>query len=312
MKDLQEEAKPAPDWGKQPPDEEHPPAWFDAADAIDEVSLEDPKAYRAFVRSLLARIQGRLDTPLDREVQIEIANLTRLLAGMPRETIAAHRVYLELAFDLLGSEQPNLLLVRSIRLQLAAINDRAAYGISHLIGYICGNTPLNAAISALLSTFVLAVVFLWAMMSGHRGMVREMAATSELFASLDDGSVALLVIAIHAAFIGGIVSILARIQDFLSNPALSPLLIYISVIRKPFLAATFVVLVFAVLKAGLISFHGVDLAGPSAPYLAWAVGFLCGFSERFAQDFAVSASGRLGEAEPVDVKASQERSRTTD
>ena len=43
----------------------------------------------------------------------------------------------------------------------------------------------------------------------------------------------------------------------------------------------------------MISFQGIDLAGPSAPYLAWAVGFLCGFSERFAQDFVVSASGRL-------------------
>jgi ABC-type amino acid transport system permease subunit len=148
-------------------------------------------------------------------------------------------------------------------------------------------------------------------MIGHREMLREIAGTAELFASLHDGSVVLLIIAIHAAFIGGIISILTRIQDFLSDPTLSPPLIYISVIRKPFLAATFVVLVFAVLKAGLISFHGVDLAGPSAPYLAWALGFLCGFSERLAQDFAVSASDRFGEAGPVDVKSSRERPRTT-
>jgi ABC-type amino acid transport system permease subunit len=134
-----------------------------------------------------------------------------------------------------------------------------------------------------------------------------MAEDSDLFTSLNDGSVMLLIIAIHAAFIGGIVSILARVQDFLSNPMLSPLLIYISVIRKPFLAATFVVLVFAVLKAGLVSFIGVDLGGPSAPYLAWALGFLCGFSERFAQDFVVSASGRFGEADLADLKSSQER-----
>ena len=132
-----------------------------------------------------------------------------------------------------------------------------------------------------------------------------MAGTDELFASLDDGSVSLLIIAIHAAFIGGIVSILARIQDFLSNPSLSPLIIFISIIRKPFLAATLVVLVFSILRAGLISFHGVDLAGSSAPYLAWVVGFLCGFSERFAQDFVVSAGNRLSEPGPPDLKRSQ-------
>jgi hypothetical protein len=271
------------------------------------VSLQDPKAYRVFVQSLLGRIEGRLSTKLDRDVQDEIANLTRLLAGMPRKTIGANRVYFELAFDLLGAEQPNLLLVRSIRLELNAINDRASYGISRLIGYVCGNTPLNATFSALVTIFTLAILILWLMLKGHRGMIQAMAEDSDLFTSLNDGSVMLLIIAIHAAFIGGIVSILARVQDFLSNPMLSPLLIYISVIRKPFLAATFVVLVFAVLKAGLVSFIGVDLGGPSAPYLAWALGFLCGFSERFAQDFVVSASGRFGEADLADLKSSQER-----
>ena len=61
------------------------------------------------------------------------------------------------------------------------------------------------------------------------------------------------------------------------------------------LAATLVVLVFSVLRGGLISFQGVDLTGPTAPYLAWAVGFLCGFSERFTSDFVVRAESKLGE-----------------
>ena len=132
-----------------------------------------------------------------------------------------------------------------------------------------------------------------------------MAGTAELIAALDNRSVTLLIIAIHAAFIGGIISILARMQDFLADPTQTPLLIYISIIRKPFLAVTFVVLVFSVLSSGLISFRGVDLAGAGGPYLAWVVGFLCGFSERFAQDFIVSASGRFSEPGPPDVRSSQ-------
>jgi hypothetical protein len=303
MTGLQEEAKPATDWGKQPPTER--PARFDSADPFDDVSLEDPTTYRAFVRSLTGRIEARLATKLDGDVQVEIANLMRLLASMPRKAVAANRVYFELAFDILGAEQPNLVLVRSICLELATINDRASHGITRLISYICGGTAINAVLSALISTFVLALFLLWLMMSGHRALIENISATYNLFAALNDGSVALLIIAIHAAFIGGIISILARIQDFLSDPTLSPLLIYISVIRKPFLAATVVVLVFSVLRAGLISFNGVDLGGPSAPYLAWAVGFLCGFSERFAQDFVVSATGRFGEPGPPALKPSQ-------
>jgi hypothetical protein len=303
MTGLQEEAKPATDWAKQPQSEW--PSRPDLTGPFDDVSLEDPKIYRAFVRSLIGRIEPRLATKLDEDVQAEIASLTRLLASMPPKAVAANRVYFELAFDVLTLEPPNLLLVRSIRHELAAVNDSASHGITRLVSYICGATALNAVLSALISTFILAFLFLWLLMSGHRGMVRNLTGTYDLFASLNDGSVALLIIAIHAAFIGGIVSILARIQDFLSDPTLSPLLIYISVIRKPFLAATIVVLVFSVLRAGIISFQGVDLAGPSAPYLAWTVGFLCGFSERFAQDFVISAGSRFSEPGPSNVKPSQ-------
>ena len=303
MTGLQEEAKPATDWAKQPQSEW--PARPDRTGAFDDVSLEDPKTYRAFVRSLIGRIEPKLATKLDDDVQAEIAVLTRLLASMPPKAVAANRVYFELAFDLLAAEQTNLLLTRSIRWELAAINDRASYGITRFIGYICGSTALNAVLSALISTSVLAFLLLWLMMSGHRALVQNISGTYDLFAAIDEHSVALLIIAIHAAFIGGIISILTRFQDFLSDPTLSPLLVYISVIRKPFLAATFVVLVFSVLRAGMISFQGVDLAGPSAPYLAWAVGFLCGFSERFAQDFVVSASGRLGEPGAPALKPSQ-------
>ena len=303
MTGLQEEAKPATDWGQQPQSER--PARPDLTGPFDDVSLEDPKTYRAFVRSLMGRIQARLAAKLDDDVQAELASLTRLLASMPPKAVAANRVYFELAFDLLATEQPNLLLARSIRWQLAAINDRASYGISRFIAYICGSTAINAVLSALISAAVLAFLLLWLMMSGHRALVQNISGTYDLFAAIDEHSVALLVIAIHAAFIGGIISILARVQDFLSDPTISPLLVYISVIRKPFLAATLVVLVFSVLRAGLISFNGVDLAGPAAPYLAWAVGFLCGFSERFAQDFVVSASGRFGEPGPPALKPSQ-------
>jgi uncharacterized membrane protein len=303
MTGLQEEAKPATDWGKQPQSERS--VRLDLTGPFDDVSLEDPKTYRAFVRSLMGRIEARLATKLDDDVQAELASLTRLLASMPPKAVAANRVYFELAFDLLAAEQPNLLLARSIRWQLAAIVDRTSYGITRFIGYICGGTAMNAVLSALLSTFILAFFLLWLMMTGHRALVQNISGTYDLFEAIDERSVALLIIAIHAAFIGGVFSILARIQDFLSDPTLSPPLVYVSVIRKPFLSATVVVLVFSVLRAGMISFNGVDLAGPSAPYLAWAIGFLCGFSERFAQDFVVSASGRFGEPGAPALKPSQ-------
>ena len=293
MADLQETGKPATDAGAQPPGVRPTPP--DPADRFDDASLDDPRTYRAFVESLTNRIEGRLSTKLDENIQAEIADLFRLLAEMPPKTVASNRVYFEMAFDILAAEQPNLLLAKSIRFQLAAINDRSVRGITRWISYVSGNTPLNAALSAVISTFIVALLVLVLIVSGHQAILRAMAGTSALLGSLDDGSVAVLLIAIHAAFVGGIVSILARIDDFLSIHAVSPPLIYISIVRKPFLAASLVVLVFAVIRGGLITVHGVDFTGPAAPYLAWAVGFLCGFSERFATDFVVSAESKLGE-----------------
>ena len=149
MTDLQEQANPATASGEQQPGAQ--PGAFDPANQFDDASLQDPRSYRAFVESLIGRIESRLTAKLDDNVQAEIANLMRLLATMPRTTVAASRVYFELAFDILAAEQPNLLLARSIRMELAAINDRTSHGITRYISYICGNTSLNAALSGFIS-----------------------------------------------------------------------------------------------------------------------------------------------------------------
>ena len=113
MTGLQEEAKPATSWGEQPPSER--PVRLDPTDPFDNVSFEDGKNYRAFVKSLISRVEGKLATKLDDDVQDEIAKAIQLLVSMRRKVVAANRVYFELLFDILGAEQPNLLLSKSIR-----------------------------------------------------------------------------------------------------------------------------------------------------------------------------------------------------
>jgi hypothetical protein len=100
MTGVQEEAKPATSWGEQPPNER--PIRFDPADPFDNVSRDDGKNYRAFVRSLMNRVEGRLADKLDDDVQVEVAKTIQLLAGMRRKVVAANRVYFELIFDILG------------------------------------------------------------------------------------------------------------------------------------------------------------------------------------------------------------------
>jgi len=312
MKQLEEEAKASPGWGDEPDDHQRPPAPSASQRSNQDESLEDPVAYHVFVQSLLAKIEPRLRVKLDSDVQVEIANLTRLLTTMPRKVLAANRIYFELVFDLLSEEQPNLLLIRSVRVQLAVMNESSTPGIVRMIAHISGATPLNAAISALLSISVVSILWLWFMVGGYVPLAQGMAADVLLFSANDKHSVALIMLAMHAYLLGSSISILSRIQDYLLTPTLSPVLIYVSVISKPLLSVAVAILAFAVLKAGIISFIGVDLNSPSAPYLAWVLGFLCGFSERFAQDFVISTIGTFGEPHPLDLKSAQQRSTNRD
>lgn len=266
-----------------------------AGDASRKMPATDRDSYDRFVESLHARVRDTLSTELDTEIQVEIAKLIGLLMEMPPKEALGNCRYFELALDGLAAKHPNMTLAVGIRRELEFIRDRRSHGVTRYVSYICGSTPLNASISAMLTALALSLVILLAMIAGHRTLLQSIAGT-ELYSSLSNGSVALLIVAVHSAFVGGIVSILARIQDFLARPMVSPPLLYISIIRKPFLAAAFVIMVYSVLKVGLVSFPGVDFTGPTAPYMAWALGFLCGFSERFAPDFIQNAGGRFGDA----------------
>lgn len=64
----------------------------------------------------------------------------------------------------------------------------------------------------------------------------------------------------------------------------------------------FAILAFVMMKSGVISFLGIDLNAANGPYLAWGLGFLCGFSERLAQDFVDRAGGTLGASGPLNPK----------
>jgi hypothetical protein len=267
--------------------------------------LDDSEAFQDFVRSLYAKIKPKLDSTLDDEIQIEIAGLTRLLSTLPPEVVEHNRIYFETAFDLIAADQPNLLIIKSIRYDVASIQQQYSGIVPRVLLKICGKTPLTSLIAALITAFVLSFIVVIALSAGHKFV--NMSSSNlkldfPLFFAIKDVPVGQYFLAIHAAFLGSIVSVIVRIRDFLNSATFNSLLIYFSVLTKPFIAATFAILAFSVMKAGLVSFLGVDLSGPAAPYIAWTVGFLSGFSERLAQDFATRAEGVLGESPTPNTK----------
>jgi hypothetical protein len=261
-------------------------------------SLEDPVAYHAFVRSLFARIEPRLAAELDTDLQVEIAQLSRLLNAMPRRVVDDHRQLFELAFGLIAAERPNLVLLRSLVGDLFTIYQRSVGGVARLFLLVSGRTPINAVLSGLLT--IIAMSFgLMLLMGGSLEILHGTGAVIGVetgsSAVLRGAAFGQLLLMMHAAFLGSFVSLVVRMSSYLTASALTPLLIYLSVVTRPLASVLFAVLVFSTLKSRLVAIYGLDLDGPNGAYLAWALGFLCGFSERLAQDFALGASRTLGE-----------------
>jgi hypothetical protein len=262
-------------------------------------SLDDPAAYRSFVQSLFGPIEKKLTAELSIPLQVEIARLTGLLSAMPRKTVEANRELFELAYGLAAADRPNLVLLQSLVSDLFAIHMREAGGLSRLIFRVCGTTVLNALLSALLTIVVMSFAVAL-IMAGSAELLRHLTRGAPegtgLFSIVHGAAFTQLLLMTHAAFYGSLVSIALRINAFLAEATMTPFMIYVAVAARPLVSVLIAMLVFAVLKSGLISFQALDVDGPNGLYLAWAIGFLCGFSERLGQHFIVDASAALGDS----------------
>lgn len=273
--------------------------WFSRADKRrQEVPnpLEDQDAFDAFVRSLQAKIHHQLERALDNQVQLEIAHLTHLLGIMPRASVYKHRVFFEIAFDMLAAEQPNIVLVAQLRQALSAAFERSV-GLGRFIATVFGKTAIQAVVCGICSTFLLIFLAI-ALLSEAHAMLQTLEASLEhvppIAQLIQRMPIAQIVVLVIAAFTGAVVSILARFGDFRDLAHTAPISVYLTVAAKPFVSIAFASFVYAIVACGLVTLPGVDLAGSGGDAIVWVLGFLSGFSERFVQDFVTEADRITG------------------
>lgn len=110
-----------------------------------------------------------------------------------------------------------------------------------------------------------------------------------------------------AAFVGGLASVLTRLDDFEARRGANPRLLFTNAQFKPFMGMIMSFFVVCVLAAGLVQVAGINLPGgsgsptnlpASATSLLLALGFLSGFSERFAGDVVGNAEDIVGKGQP--------------
>ncbi|MGH6918974.1 MAG: hypothetical protein ACREJ0_14875 [Geminicoccaceae bacterium] len=258
--------------------------------------LEDQDAFDAFVGSLRGKIQHQLDRALDDRVQVEIANLTRLLGNMPRALVYRNRVFFEMAFDLLAAEHPNLVLVAQLRQALFVAMEQST-GLGKFIATVFGKTPIQTVICGIFSTFLFLFIAILVLDQAH-SMLQTLGSPLEqlhpIAQLMQQMPVAQIIVLVMAAFTGAVVSVLARFRHFLDSARTAPLLVYVTVATKPFVSIAFASFIYAIVACGLVTLPGVDLAASGGAYIVWVIGFLSGFSERFVQDFVAQADRIAG------------------
>lgn len=237
---------------------------------------------------------------------------------------------LNFIFDCLLLKPPLLVLARDARLQMQIELYRKSGWISRALARISDGSPVGLVLSALIASFVLWTILAASVYSLVHYL--NVGLAGDVF--FMNGR-ALAVIS-SAAFVGGVISIATRLQEFSRVRDLDPFAMFWTALLKPLIGVVLSFFILATLAGGVVSFGFLpqkgfaELAGPktvtvNAPakpegtpaanaatpaaaaaqtsatslsddalktlYVLWMLGFLAGFSERFAWDFVNRAEG---------------------
>jgi hypothetical protein len=102
--------------------------------------------------------------------------------------------------------------------------------------------------------------------------------------NVTDISYKLVILLGLAGALGSIISILVRIKDFTEIRILNPPALFWTGFFKPIIGAAFSLFVFCAFAAGLINVT----SGVNQRFMFLSLGFIAGFSERFAPDLVSS------------------------
>jgi hypothetical protein len=220
---------------------------------------------------------------LEDELQYEVARWLELLETpktkikdrAPEEVLDQIAREAGVAFTSLLSDKPDLLFARTLRVRAEMeLLRHNGWPTRHLVAVTDGNPVMIVGLGALCAMAIgMLAHLLWPWL-GSFGYVHALI-------SLDGPGVPGL---IGAAFLGGAVSILGRLQSFSRLRDFDPAFLFMNALFKPFLGIIFGVFAYAFWKSGFVPLDPKLTADALSPYQLWVIGFIAGFSERFTKD----------------------------
>jgi hypothetical protein len=242
----------------------------------------------------------------EREVEDDRAEELSAALGLAAR-IRARGLHIDAAFDRLSfiidcvlAEKPRLILARDERLRLQREMHYQSGPISRTLARLSAGSPAALVLVALFISLVAWTIVVFTLHVTARQAVSDLA-----YEAFFMNGKALLVIT-SAAFVGGVVSIATRLREFSAVRDLDPFAMFWTALLKPLIGVVLALFLLATLAGDVISFgflgnNPLELAtGPNGTagtvkertyYILWVLGFLAGFSERFAWDFVDRAQG---------------------
>ena len=215
---------------------------------------------------LLSRIKKRQSSITDEQVQNELGDLINHISYIAKRGDMLLLDSAEIAINSALSEEPEVYIIKKINENLSHRKKPPYEKMTPSMKVVFG---LAMCLYATISVMVI----------GSKGI-----SIPDKFFGIDTS---LMLLVAGCGAIGSIVSIMARVGEFYSIKS-DDIMVYMFMgFFKPFIGSAIALFVFATIKAGIIPIAVGE--GPKEALIFMAIGFLAGFSERFASDFTGKA-----------------------
>jgi hypothetical protein len=224
----------------------------------------------AIAESIKQGVKQGLSDPVQHEIA-RLADILRYLYDGPNLSAMARA---EIAARAILQDEPNVILAKATLDSLEMEYRRSPFAPRSLLRFGSPSARVLLGLGSLLYVGLPAGYLLFRRISG----VKEILGIN----------VSMLIGVALAGALGSIVSIMVRLHDFASVTEKDPVVIFFTGFFKPIIGMSFAMFVFACLNAGIIPLS-LKVDAPASAYFFLALGFVSGFSERFAQDVASRA-----------------------
>lgn len=257
--------------------------------AVNEAAVQLKGAAAPSVEILKRELVRLIEQGTDAEVQVEASRLLICATELREPPDAGEVALLESGVAALSGNSGNVRVAKFVRNRLDIARRNRGRGFMPALSRVLGDSAVYPMlVGAMVSAFIWAVGFGAVMfIGGHLNVVLQ---TDFILPPREASPLA------FAAAIGGLVSLLSRVNQFASLYIFDPILVFVNSLLKPLLASLLALTAYAVLKSGVVQVSGLTLdhVDGEPRFIFWAFGFVAGFSERLAGDFIARAESVIG------------------